>query len=97
MPWGCENFQDTSDQQESYNKFGFRAGQYPQNVDMLLTSKEQPVARTCTNLQSDLNIFKCLKCPPTVEMIIQSREVVQFRSILLHHETWGMPDELLRP
>ena len=66
-------------------------------IFMLLTSTEQPVARTCKNLQSDLNIFKCLKCPPPVEMIIQSREVVQFRSILLHDETWGMPDKLLRP
>lgn len=60
MPWGCENFQYTSDQQESYNKFGFRAGQYPQNVYMLLTSKEQPLqehAQICNPTLIYLNVW----------------------------------------
>ena len=51
---------------------GFGLGNIPK-ILMLLTSTEHPVARTCKNLQSDLNIFKCLKCPPQVEMIILGR------------------------
>ena len=96
----CEHFQDTSDRQESYDMFGFRAGNMP-NFMLLTSTYRTSCCKNMQKLQSYLDISKRLKCLPPVEMVIPlyrpSREVVQFRTILLHHETWGMSDKWLRP